>query len=160
MHKKANIEISTKTLIGFILVIFILLAFVGFFMKVWGIFADKPNQATLNSFKNLVIELNDIKEGETRIVPFYVEKDLYLKTKCERELNEYRLSGAEILNDICICTNECSKKRLARELVTWIKKDDTMKVMMAEPYITYDKDNEVRNLKIVRSSTGAMISST
>ena len=109
MNKKADIEISLKTLIGFILVSIIFLAFIGFFMKLWGIFTDKPDEATINSFKNLVYEIKNIEDKEEKIVPYYVQKKFKLTTQnCQRT--------EQVKEDICVCNiGDCRKKVVVKD---------------------------------------------
>lgn len=142
MNKKADIEISLKTLIGFVLVGIILIAFIGFFMKMWGIFLNKPDQATINSFENLVYEINTLKEGEEKIIPFYIQKDLYLRVTCRKHMDD-----TEFGDDICICksANDCYK-RLERK---FLEKEVIVKLI-----IGYESGKEVRNLKLVKSVSG------
>ena len=151
MNKKGDIEISIKTLIGFVLVAIVLVAFVGFFIKLWGIFTSQPNEATLNSFKNLVYEINTLEEGKDKVVPFFIQDGLFLYTSCEAKY------GKSILNDICICTANCEKK-FSQEIITWIK-DQSQQVTISGNSITYlDDKHKVRNLKLVRNNAGVTIS--
>lgn len=135
-HKKGAIEISLKTLIGFILVILIFFVTAEIFFRLWAIFLNEPNQATINSFKNLIYEINTLKEGEEKVVPFYIQKGLYLKTECHTSIHE-----PYVPNDLCICTKNC-KKRLVRERIA-LNKD----IIIKGGEISYEK-KEVKNLRI------------
>lgn len=156
MNKKADIEISLKTLIGFILVAIIFFAFVGFFVKLWGVFLNKPNQATLNSFSNLMAEIESMKEYDEKTVPFFIQDGLYLYTNCEHTYNEYGLKGETVENDICICGKTCYDKRHKREVITWLTKGQKVD-LTGDNYITYNKDQKVRNIKIKRTPQGASL---
>ncbi len=150
MFKKADVEISLKTLIGFILVSIIFFAFIGFFVKMWGIFLDKPNQATTNSFQNLVYEINDLKEGQEKIVPFYVQDGLFLKTLCDNP-NEKRVE-----NDICLCKRiEDCRTREMREPIKDVKK---VTLENTDRYIGYT--DQVINLKITQTNNEIKIYET
>jgi len=160
-NSKKGIELSINQIIGFVLVAVVLVGFIGFSMKLWGIFLNKPNQATLNSFENLMHELNTLEEGEgkSKIIPFYIQKKLYLRTTCETYSGEYL--GLEVLNDICICKGDhpC-EKRLERDIITYIKEASESIIILNDPMqgqIGYEKDKEVRNLKLTRDDEGVKI---
>jgi len=152
MNKKADVEISLKTLIGFVLVAIIFFAFVGFFVKMWGIFLNKPNQATINSFKNLVYEINELEDGDEKLVPFFIQEGLFLKSLCDRP-DEKRVE-----NDICICKRlEDCRKREIREPIKGVKKVSLENI---NRYIGYTENKEIINLKITRTSDEIKIHET
>ena len=157
-NKKA-VGMTIRAVIGLVLVAIVLFAFVGFTMKLWNAFGNKPEEATINSFDNLVYELNTLEEGKEKIVPYYIQEGLYLYTQCEVSLDEHGLKGKEIFNDICICNANC-KKRHGHEAITWVKKDGSQTVTISGPknYIDYNSGKEVMNLKITRDSKGVIIS--
>lgn len=111
MNKRADIEISVKTLIGFILVALIFFSFVGLFVKLWGIFLSNPNEPTINSFENLVYEIRTLEEGDQKIVPFYIQKGLKLTT------DDCQQGNIQVKEDICICLIDggCKKRVIAKE---------------------------------------------
>jgi len=154
MNKKADVEISLKTLIGFVLVSIIFFAFIGFFVKMWGIFLNKPEQATLNSFKNLMYEINELEENEEKTVPFYIQKKLYLRSACQLQ----EIQKEYVLNDLCICTKDCKKRHIREALKEkvriGIKREDGTNLNEG---LTYDEDKKVRNLYIYRSDKGICI---
>jgi len=108
---KRSIEMSLKTIVGLVLLTIIFFAFIGFFMKLWGIFLVKPDEASLNSFENLMHEINTITQGQEKVVPYYIKNKLYLRSECAKGLSE-----DEYLDDLCICTANCDK-RLIRKFV-------------------------------------------
>ncbi|MFH2028842.1 MAG: hypothetical protein ABIJ08_06900 [Nanoarchaeota archaeon] len=150
MNRKADIEISLKTIIGFIIVSILFLAFIGFFVKMWGMFVDKPNQATTNSFKNLVYEINNLETGNNRLVPFFIQEGLYLRVTCQNTLND-----PELGDDICICKspNDCAKRQ-AREFT---EKKVIVKFQSGIDFIGYDSNQKVKNIKLIRSGTGKTV---
>ena len=159
MNKKGDIEISLKTLIGFVLVAIILFAFVGLFMKMWGMFVNQPNEATLNSFDNLVYEINNLKDGEEKEVPYYIQEGLYLRTSCE--IHIYENKQGQVLNDICICKGDhpC-EKRLKRQIISYLTDETQIISILNDPeygQIGFEKEKEVRNLKIIRDINGVKI---
>ncbi len=142
MNNKAEIEISLKTIIGFVLVGILFFAFIGFFVKLWGIFLNNPTQATTNSFDNLVYELNTLEDGEEKTVPFYVQPKLYLKVMCDKKLER------KVENDICICRQkEDCEDRLVREP---IKNSKLVSLIADNQYIEYDEDIKVMNLRVYK----------
>lgn len=64
--------------IGLVLGSLALLAFVSFGLKLFGIMADKPDAGTLNSFTFLSQQLETLREGETRQVPYGIAKKFFL----------------------------------------------------------------------------------
>jgi len=138
MNKKA-VELSITQLIGFVIVAVIFLGTIGLVMKIVGIMAEKPDEATLNSFENLMHEINTIEDGQTKIVPYYIGEGLYLKSECEPSLNKDELG-----DDICICKKDC-KKRIVREF-----QDSKLYVEIKGGSIVYE--NQVINLAIIRDS--------
>ena len=148
MNKKGDLEISLKQIIGFILVAIIMTAFVGFAVKVWGIFTNKPAQATMNSFSNLLYEIDNLPPGESLEVPYYIQDDYYLRTECRLDKDD-----TEFADDICICKghdgNDCyGKSRVEREFTEDQRK---VKIMGTEAIGNQPK---VINVKLIRSTSG------
>ncbi|MBU0614662.1 MAG: hypothetical protein KJ601_01065 [Nanoarchaeota archaeon] len=105
MNKRA-VELSITQLIGFVIVAVIFLGTIGLVMKIVGIMAEKPDEATLNSFENLVHELETIEDGQTKEVPYYIGESFYLfDEKC---------SAMPVEEDICICSSDNCKKVLQK----------------------------------------------
>ena len=156
MNKKGQTEEPMKNLMGYVLVFIVLVAFIGFFFKLWGIFLNKPNQATLNSFDNLMHEINTLEADEEKIVPYFIQDGLYLYTDCEVSFNENGIKGSTVLNDVCICQKTCFDKRLQRNVVTWITEGSKQTATIeGRNYITHT--DKVANIKITRDPTGLKI---
>ena len=141
MNKKAQEDLSIKQVIGFVLVALVLFAFVGFTMKLWNVFSNKPNEATINSFENLVHELNTLEEGKEKIVPYFIQDGYYLRTSCDK------IDEKVVRNDVCICRDAKHCNRLEKRVPIIIVKD----IVLLRDSIGYDKEKEVINLKIVRT---------
>jgi hypothetical protein len=147
MNKKA-VELSITQLIGFVIVAVIFLGTIGLVMKIVGIMAEKPDEATINSFKNLMHEINTIEEGQIKVVPYYIAEGLYLRTECETNLILDRIG-----DDICICKDSCMKKRVTR----LFHKNKIIIHLNSPGHITYDKTKEVNNVALIRTGEGICI---
>jgi len=147
MNKKA-IELSITQLIGFVIAVVIFLGTIGLVMKIVGIMSEKPDEASTNSFKNLMHEINTIEDGQKKVVPYYIQENLYLNYNCEITPNQQ-----PILDDLCLCKTSCYKKRLQREF----HKDKYKLKITSGKYITYDQGKDVKNLAIIRKSNDICI---
>jgi hypothetical protein len=114
-NKRAGLHISLSTLIDIVLVTLALLVLFGIYKAVMSIFADNPDKelASRNNFQRLATELNEMKPGENREIPFYLLDNRFVigfKKDDTRLLSQCELAQAGFVGYIDrphVCTGTC-----------------------------------------------------
>lgn len=106
MNKKA-IELSLKMILGLVLAALVLIFLFAFIEDILSIFFPKPSAATTQNFERLVDEINNLEEGKSIEIPYYI----YMKDNIKLVAHELD-KECYPENCLCICkTTGCDKWR-------------------------------------------------
>ncbi len=137
--KKANTNYMIMFVVGLILLIIIAIPMYGFIARLFNIFSDNPDQATIGSFDNLIEEIENIIKEDTnqKTIPYYIKPGIQLN-KCSEEV-------------LCLCEDENCE--------TTIKESEVFQgfVFIIKDQIIFEKD-EVKNIKLEKNANTISIS--